>query len=115
MMHCIKYNFITYVLKIKNYLNIGNYRYLMKQKIRFLKALADETRMKIVLHLLDKEKCACTIYPVVGRAQSTVSEHLAILEKAGILRSRKVGKNIWYEVKSRKAREILKILDIKKI
>ena len=87
----------------------------MKDKIKFLKALADETRMKIVQHLLDKEKCACTIVPNIGRAQSTVSEHLSVLEDAGILRSRKVGKNIWYGVKSKETKEILKMLNIKKI
>jgi len=87
----------------------------MKDKIKLLKALADETRIKIIQHLLDGEKCACTIVPSVGKAQSTVSGHLKILEEAGILESRRVGTNIWYGVKSKDTKDILKILKIKEI
>ena len=86
----------------------------MKEKIKLLKALADETRMRIIQHLLDGEKCACTIVPKVGKAQSTVSGHLKILEEAGILKSRRVGTNIWYGVRSAQTKKILKILEIKK-
>jgi ArsR family transcriptional regulator len=86
----------------------------MQDKIQLLKALSDETRLKIIKHLLDGEKCACTIHPVVKRAQSTVSGHLKILEEAGILKSRKVGKNIWYRLNSDETKKILKILNIKK-
>ena len=87
----------------------------MKDKVKLLKALADKTRIKIIQHLLDGEKCACTIVPGVGKAQSTVSGHLRILEEAGILESRRVGTNIWYKVKSREAREILRVLNIRRI
>ena len=81
----------------------------MKNKIKFLKALADETRIKIIQHFIDEEKCACTID--VGKAQSTVSEHLTILEDVGILESRRVGTNIWYRVKSKETKKILKVLE----
>ncbi|MBN2368034.1 winged helix-turn-helix transcriptional regulator [Candidatus Woesearchaeota archaeon] len=86
----------------------------MEEKIKLLKALADETRLKIVLHLLKGEKCACTIVPSIGKAQSTVSGHLKILEDAGILSSRRVGTNIWYRVKSEDTKEILRIIGIQK-
>lgn len=87
----------------------------MKTKIKLLKALADESRIAILQHLIEGERCACSIVPGVGKAQSTVSGHLRILEEAGILESKKVGTNIWYGVKSNEAKEILKILKIKKI
>jgi len=83
--------------------------------IKLLKALADETRMKIVRCLLDGERCACAIVPVIGKAQPTVSQHLKILEEAGVLESRRNGVNIWYKIRSDKAIEILKILNIQKI
>lgn len=87
----------------------------MKDKIKLLKALADETRLKILRHLIEGERCACSIVPTVGKAQSTVSGHLRILEEAGILESKRVGTNIWYGIKSKEAKEILKILKIKSI
>lgn len=83
--------------------------------VRLLKALGDETRIKIVQLLLDGEKCACRLVPAAGKAQPTVSRHLKILEEAGVLESRRVGVNIWYKIKSGEARKILKMLGIGKL
>jgi ArsR family transcriptional regulator len=87
----------------------------MEAHIKLLKALADETRIKIVQCLLDGERCACAIVPAVGKAQPTVSQHLKILEEAGVLESRRKGINIWYKISSDQAIQIMKILDIQKI
>ncbi|WP_261596088.1 ArsR/SmtB family transcription factor [Methanoculleus formosensis] len=87
----------------------------MQGRIKLLKALADETRVKIVQCLMDGERCACTLVPAVGKAQPTVSQHLRILEEAGILESRRDGVNIWYRIRSDQAVQILKILDIQSI
>jgi DNA-binding transcriptional ArsR family regulator len=87
----------------------------VEANIKLLKALADETRMKIVQCLLDGERCACAIVPAIGKAQPTVSQHLKILEEAGVLESRRNGINIWYRIRSDPTIRILKILDIQKI
>jgi ArsR family transcriptional regulator len=64
---------------------------------------------------MEGERCACAIVPAVGKAQPTVSQHLKILEEAGVLESRRKGVNIWYKIKSEKVSPIMKILDIRKI
>lgn len=87
----------------------------MQEQIKLLKALGDETRMRIVQCLLDGERCACTLVPAVGRAQPTVSQHLRILEEAGVLESWRKGVNIWYRIRSDKTVRILEILEIPKI
>lgn len=87
----------------------------VQEKIKLLKALGDETRMRIVQCLQDGERCACTLVPAVGKAQPTVSQHLRILEEAGVLESRRKGINIWYRIRSPDAIRILEILDIPKI
>jgi len=87
----------------------------MKEKIKLLKALSDETRIKIVQCLLDGEQCACAIVPFIGKAQPTVSQHLRILEESGVLESRRDGVNIWYKIKSKEAMQIMKIMNIQKI
>ncbi len=87
----------------------------MQKEIKLLKALGDETRMKIIQCLLDGEKCACAVVPSIGRAQPTVSQHLKILEEAGVLESRREGVNILYNLKSNKTRQIMKILGIQKL
>lgn len=87
----------------------------MEENTRLLKALANDTRIRILQHLLDGERCACSVVPGVRKAQSTVSGHLRVLERAGIVESRRVGTNIWYRIKSREAKQILEILRITKI
>ena len=84
-------------------------------QVKLLKALADETRIKIVQCLMDGERCACAIVPAVGKAQPTVSQHLKILEEAGVLESWRKGVNIWYKIRSDKAIQIMEILGIQKI
>jgi ArsR family transcriptional regulator len=63
---------------------------------------------------MNGELCACSIYPIVGKAQSTVSQHLRTLEEACILESRRVGINIWYKIKSDEAIQIMTILGFTK-
>ena len=45
------------------------------------KALSDATRLKIVMFLLNGERCVCEIYPYVERTQSTASIQLKKLVK----------------------------------
>lgn len=85
----------------------------MKNKVKILKALADETRLKIVLHLADGEQCACALVPKVGKAQPTVSQHLKILSEAGVLSQRREGKNILYGIKDRRVLKLIKILGVR--
>jgi len=70
----------------------------MKNSASLFSALGDDVRLAIVLYLKDGEKCACEIPKAVNRAQPTVSQHLKILREAGILKSRRDGKNIMYSV-----------------
>jgi ArsR family transcriptional regulator, arsenate/arsenite/antimonite-responsive transcriptional repressor len=50
------------------------------------KALGHPARIQIVRLLLEKQSCiGCDIVDEVGRAQSTVSEHLRILKAAGVI------------------------------
>lgn len=76
-----------------------------KQLILALKAVADPTRLKILRLLkqkggcsLDKSEglCACDIEEQVKLSQSTVSHHMAILKKAGLVDAEKLGLWMWY-------------------
>lgn len=78
--------------------------------MNILKALSDETRLKIVEFLLDGEKCVCKIVPHAKRAQSTVSIQLGKLESRGILESRRDGKKIFYKIKDYRVCDVFKAL-----
>jgi len=84
----------------------------MDEKIKLLKAMGDDTRIKILQYLLNGEKCACTIVPFIGKAQPTVSQHLRILVEAGILDVRRDGIKMLYRIKNDRAVQIMEILDI---
>ena len=82
----------------------------MRESIKLLKAMSDETRFKILEFLLGGEKCVCKIFPHVQRTQSTVSIHLGNLEDAGVLESRRESKKIFYKIKDKRVYDIFKAL-----
>ena len=61
------------------------------------KALADESRVRILAALRASELCVCEITELLDLAPSTVSKHLAILRQAGLVESRKLGR--WVHVR----------------
>jgi ArsR family transcriptional regulator len=63
----------------------------MEEMLQALKALGDESRLRIVWMLEERELCACEIQEGLGLAQSTVSRHLQVLEDAGVIVSRRAG------------------------
>lgn len=75
----------------------------------FLKALSNPVRLKLIKKLLSDEKCQCEIIKEFNKAQSTISQHLGILVKTGILESRPEGQKIFYRVRNNK---ILHIIDL---
>lgn len=60
------------------------------------KALADETRVRLLLALEPGELCVCQLVELVGLAPSTVSKHMSILKQAQLVESRKEGRWIFY-------------------
>ena len=86
----------------------------MHGTLEILKAMSDETRLRILKLLLNGEKCVCQIFPKVKRTQSTVSIQLATLENAGLIESRREGKKIFYKIKNRVVRDVFKALGYSK-
>lgn len=66
--------------------------------IEILKALADETRLRILSQILKGEMCVCEIEECLGLTQSNASRHLTILKKAGILESYKKAQWTYYKI-----------------
>jgi ArsR family transcriptional regulator len=63
----------------------------------FLKALASETRQAIlVLFATNPALTVNQVAEAVGIGQSTASEHLAVLRRAGLLTATRVGKEVYY-------------------
>ena len=75
------------------------------------KALGHPVRLKMVEGLLQNQCNVTKIVEKLNLPQSTVSQHLGILRKAGIISPEKTGTKICYQVSDKKVKEILKFLN----
>lgn len=64
----------------------------MRELLAITKALADESRLRILASLQGRELCLCQLVELLGLAASTVSRHASILEQARLVDSRKQGR-----------------------
>lgn len=75
------------------------------------KALACETRLKIVLGLLEKKECNVNLMAEkLGIPQPNVSQHLAILKNHGIIEGYRKGTQICYRIVDKQTEEIIKAI-----
>ncbi len=70
----------------------------MQELIKVMKALSDETRLRILKVLLEKECCVCEVMQALDISQSRASRNLGILQDSGFLRARRNGAWIVYSV-----------------
>jgi DNA-binding transcriptional ArsR family regulator len=75
----------------------------MREFMNITKALADSTRVRVLLALRQQELCACQITELFGLAQSTMSKHFYLLKQAGLVDSRKDGRWVFYALPGKEA------------
>jgi len=81
--------------------------------VEVMKAVSDPNRMRILMSLMNGELCVCRITAFLELAPSTVSKHLSILRHAKLLKSRKEGKWIYFNLNhSNKEDLITKTLEL---
>ncbi len=72
-------------------------------------ALSHPVRLEIVAMLSQGERCVCEIEPHFSQERSVVSRHLSVLENAGLVRSRQVGRRVFYQIVDTR---VLALLDV---
>jgi ArsR family transcriptional regulator len=70
----------------------------MKDVVKTFKALADPTRVRIMLLLGRRELCVCELMYILGMEQSRVSHHMRVLREAGLAEDVRDGRWIIYRV-----------------
>lgn len=83
----------------------------MDQIVQMLKALGDETRLKILIILSRRKICAKGISKHLGISEAAVSQHLKILKEAGIVIGEKLGYFVKYDIKESSLLEIIKFIE----
>ncbi len=73
----------------------------------FFSALGDSTRLKMLRLIGDEELCSCEVMAALELTQPTTSHHLGILERAGLLSSRRNGKWVFYKIANPKVRNLI--------
>ena len=75
-----------------------------------LKALANPHRLLIVCQLIENERSVGELAAFLGVRDSTVSQHLALLRRDGIVTARRDGQTVWYAIGSDPARDLVHTL-----
>lgn len=70
----------------------------MDKLIDVLKALSDETRLRILNLLYVKELCVCDIMETLQISQAKASRHLIYLKNAGLVKDRKHAQWAYYSM-----------------
>lgn len=84
----------------------------MEQLLLISRALSDSNRVRTLMALMEKELCACQITELLQLAPSTVSKHMSILKRAGLIKSRKNGRWIYYGLPGKnRTKKFIKTLD----
>jgi DNA-binding transcriptional ArsR family regulator len=75
-----------------------------------LKALSNRHRLIIICQLIETERSVGELAALLKVRDSTVSQHLALLRKDGLVTARRDGQTIWYSIGSAPARELVRTL-----
>ncbi len=73
----------------------------------FFKVMADKTRLRILMELLDGGLCVMHISQRLEMSQSAISHQLAILRRADLVRVRRSGKTVVYSISDEHVRLML--------
>ena len=71
---------------------------LFKMQAKVCKTLASPVRMEIIYALKEGERSVTELVEATGLAKANISQHLAVLKNAEMVRSRREGVNIFYSI-----------------
>ena len=65
---------------------------------RFLTVISQSSRIKILFVLSTHEACVCHLEAALGMRQASISQHLMVLKKAGVVTAHREQRNIFYRL-----------------
>ena len=73
----------------------------MTNAVAFNRALADPTRWRIIRLVTDDALCVCELADILEMPQSSVSSHVQVIRKAGLLESEKYEKWTYFRIEEK--------------
>jgi len=80
------------------------------QAAKLLKAIANERRLLILCYLLDNELSVTEMNEKLGLSQSALSQHLAVLRRQKLVKTRKEAQTVYYRLNSKEAQALIGVL-----
>jgi len=78
----------------------------LKKTAEMFKAVSDPTRLKIINALILSEMCVCDIAALLDMTQPAVSHHLKVLRQLQLVKYRREGKVVFYELDDEHVRNV---------
>ncbi len=80
------------------------------QAARLLKAVSNERRLLILCYLLESELSVTEMNEKLGLSQSALSQHLAVLRRQKLVKTRKEAQTVFYRIQSEEAVVLIGLL-----
>ena len=87
--------------------NISTLEHPEIQISRLFSLIGQPARIQILIVISLQEACVCHIEAVLGMRQASISQHLMVLRKSGLVTSRRDGRNIFYQLANHEVLDIL--------
>lgn len=82
----------------------------VEQATELLKALASRNRLLLLCHLSEGERSVGELARLIQARETAVSQQLALLRKDGLVRTRREGQTVYYELASTEAAKVIETL-----
>ncbi len=89
---------LTKLSKYRKIINMENEDRIFELEAEYFKALSHPTRIKIIYLLKDGESCLCDLIPEMGKDESHIARHLAVLKRANIISVHRRGISAYYKL-----------------
>jgi len=86
---------------------IGENEKSLRELTELFAALGDATRLKMLKIIAGEELCSCEVMAALELTQPTTSHHLGILERAGVLSSKRSGKWVFYKIANPQVKNLI--------
>lgn len=77
---------------------------------QLFKALSHPTRLHIIDLIKDREPCVKVMEEILGLAQPNISQHLSLLRNLGIVKAKRDGNQVCYQISNDRIEKLLKVI-----
>lgn len=77
---------------------------------QLFKALSHPTRLHIIELIKEQEPCVKVMEEITGLAQPNISQHLSLLRNLGIVKAKRDGNQVCYQISNDRIEKLLKVI-----